>query len=212
MVYLESLLQRERPDGASATGASPSPPYVQPAPSEEVASPGAHTVRPVSMTHSDDQQIDRLSSEVALLCLSAAGREPHYFGPSSAVSFSRIVSATMGLTVSEDTTSSTSPRVEPERDDGDSQGRDPRRDAPRLCLPSPNTASRLVQAYFANIHPQYPFLHRPTFGKWHEEVRSALEYGETEDVAKFPLFFVLMVEPPHAAVCFPAEQASRFMP
>ncbi|GKT56666.1 fungal specific transcription factor [Colletotrichum tofieldiae] len=38
----------------------------------------------------EDHHVDLLSSEVALLCLSAAGREPHYFGPSSAVSFSRI--------------------------------------------------------------------------------------------------------------------------
>ena len=44
-----------------------------------------------------DENIGDLSNDVALLCLSAAGREPHYFGSSCAVSFSRIVSATMGL-------------------------------------------------------------------------------------------------------------------
>lgn len=45
----------------------------------------------------EDEEIDDLTADVAVLSLSAAGREPHHFGSSCAVSFPRIVSTTMGL-------------------------------------------------------------------------------------------------------------------
>jgi hypothetical protein len=69
VAYLESLLQQSRPEVAldhlGAAGVPRSAP--------EQVSPGREA---------DDENIDDLSSDVALLCLSAAGREPHYFGPS----------------------------------------------------------------------------------------------------------------------------------
>jgi hypothetical protein len=70
VAYLESLLQQSRPEVAldHLGGGRRLPPSAleQVSPSREA----------------DDDNIDDLSSDVALLCLSAAGREPHYFGPS----------------------------------------------------------------------------------------------------------------------------------
>jgi hypothetical protein len=134
----------------------------------------------------DDHHVDVLSSEVALLCLSAAGREPHYFGPSSAVSFSRIVSATMGL-------ASRGGSSQHSRDGfGKGIGSEVPREVP-LRLPSPKLRANLSEAYFNNIHPQYPFLHKPTFEIWEETCLKASLEGDLNSVGGVSLFFVLMV-------------------
>jgi hypothetical protein len=134
----------------------------------------------------NDDQADHLSSEVALLCLNAAGGEPHYFGPSSAVSFSRIVSATMGLKGEE---SSCSPR-----DVEDNLDVSPViRPSPVPRLPSSSVSANLSRAYFNNIHPQYPFLHRPTFLEWEKDAHDANKSGGNSSSGDIPLFFVLMV-------------------
>ncbi|KAJ3950099.1 uncharacterized protein N0V96_001237 [Colletotrichum fioriniae] len=134
----------------------------------------------------DDHHVDTLSSEVALLCLSAAGREPHYFGPSSAVSFSRIVSATMGLA----STGGSSQHSHAGR--GKDINPEVVREVP-LRLPSPTLRANLSEAYFNNIHPQYPFLHKPTFQIWEETCLKASLDGDLSSVNGSTLFFVLMV-------------------
>ncbi|KAK1493074.1 hypothetical protein CCUS01_13896 [Colletotrichum cuscutae] len=134
----------------------------------------------------DDHHVDTLSSEVALLCLSAAGREPHYFGPSSAVSFSRIVSATMGLA----STGGSSQHSHAGR--GKDINPEVVREVP-LRLPSPILRANLSEAYFNNIHPQYPFLHKPTFRIWEETCLKASLDGDLSSVNGSTLFFVLMV-------------------
>lgn len=133
----------------------------------------------------DEDNMDDLSSEVALLCLSAAGREPHYFGPSCAVSFSRIVGATMGL---------------PKRRGGSQNSIMEHEDhypggqrTVSAGFPSASLAAALSQAYFKNIHPQYPFLHQPTFRAWEETCSRAHAAGNLESAGDIPLFFVLMV-------------------
>jgi hypothetical protein len=127
-----------------------------------------------------------------LLCLSAAGREPHYFGPSCAVSFSRIVSATMGL---------------PKRGGGSQHsGALAETQAPEVertfsvSFPSQSLATTLSQAYFKNIHPQYPYLHRPTFLSWEEKCTRANTAGDMNAAGDLALFFVLMVGPPHLPI------------
>ncbi|CAG9951451.1 unnamed protein product [Clonostachys rosea f. rosea IK726] len=87
VAYLESLLQQVRPDVAVDHY-----PY---APSDNPPPPATTTAGQHHRAGSQEpeQEVDGLSSDVALLCLSAAGREPHYFGPSSALSFSRIVTS-----------------------------------------------------------------------------------------------------------------------
>ncbi|KAI6803988.1 hypothetical protein KC361_g345 [Hortaea werneckii] len=127
-----------------------------------------------------------LSSEVALLCLSAAGREPHYFGPSSAVSFSRIASQTLGLKKRGD--GSQRSVFSDESDNRQHTGTEK-----RLRFPETSKARNLSQAYFNNIHPQYPFLHRPTFKRWEEECIGAAEGGDPSSASEVALYFVLMV-------------------
>lgn len=151
-------------------------------PSHPISYPNADQASPGDV---DDEHIDDLSTEVALLCLSAAGREPHYFGPSCAVSFSRIVSATMGLPK----------RGGSSRHSGithEIQGPEIQRTV-SVTFPSPNLATTLSQAYFRNIHPQYPFLHKPTFLTWEEKCKRADLAGDIDAAGDIPLFFVLMV-------------------
>jgi hypothetical protein len=60
-------------------------------------------------------------------------------------------------------------------------------------FPSRSLAATLSQAYFKNIHPQYPFLHRPTFQVWEEACTRANQAGHITGAGDLPLFFVLMV-------------------
>ncbi|OAA59026.1 Transcription factor [Niveomyces insectorum RCEF 264] len=137
----------------------------------------------------DNSEIDVLSSEVAFLCLSAAGREPHYFGPSSAVSFSRIAGATMGLGhVGGGKSQLGAPNGSEERDltlvdyyDLQEQ------------FPSPDAAKRMSQAYWNNVHGQYPFLHRPTVDASEQACLAASLQGSLHKANGTVVFFVLMV-------------------
>ncbi|KAG9188908.1 hypothetical protein G6011_07613 [Alternaria panax] len=185
VAYLESLLQRTRPEvavdhlndegGDQNVGQLHDMSRAQPALGNDHLYP----------TIGENESIDRLSTEVALLCLSAAEREPHYFGPSCAVSFSRIVSATMGLPK----------RKEMSQPEGEVLGTQDPEVYRTLSVPFPSTnlSATLSSAYFKNIHPQYPFLHRPTFEAWEEICVRANIAGSLDDVDDLPLFFVLMV-------------------
>ncbi|KAH7123034.1 fungal-specific transcription factor domain-containing protein [Dactylonectria macrodidyma] len=179
VAYLEGLLQKTRPDVAldhlveseqerQATEAQPS---TSAAPDE------AHVEA--------DDPADQLSADVALLCLSAAGKEPHYFGPSSAVSFSRIVSAAMKL-----------PRKVGGSQNSVLMAENAAFSSARLfpiSFPSPALGSTLSQAYFNNLHPQYPFLHRPTFEFWENECMKADAAGNLYAAGDIAMFFVWMV-------------------
>ncbi|KAJ6055821.1 transcriptional regulator family: Fungal Specific TF [Penicillium canescens] len=189
VVYLEALLREVHPDIALGQNDQNGPGNVDSGASF-VLSTSPQTTDASSFNQlandGDNGQVDHLSSEVALLCLNAAGGEPHYFGPSSAVSFSRIVSATMGL---KGEGSSCSPRDFEESQEVAPTIRSTR--VPRL--PSPSVSANLSRAYFNNIHPQYPFLHRPTFLKWEQDICDVNQSGDTSAAGEIPLFFVLMV-------------------
>lgn len=121
-------------------------------------------------------------SNVQLLCLQSGG-EPHYFGASSAYSFTKVFSATLrawraqapGLSMGGVTESTilTRPRASP------------------IALPEKAVVTMLTTAYFEQIHPQFPFLHRPTYLEWEEAVLQAREKGERPDPAR--LFFIFAV-------------------
>lgn len=203
VAYLEALLQETRPDVASdhfdrlgqprfsqnlgqASNSRPPPVFHGSLPPEAgTESPAFQDASPVAARDIEDEQVDDLTTDVAVLCLSAAGREPHYFGSSCAVSFSRIVSTTMGL---------------PKRH-GSSQhsGAIPDAHGPEIqrtvsvSFPSPALATTLTQAYFKNIHPQYPFLHRPTFLAWEQACLRANAANALSEAGDLALFFVLMV-------------------
>ncbi|KAH7126515.1 fungal-specific transcription factor domain-containing protein [Dactylonectria estremocensis] len=97
-----------------------------------------------------------LISRAGVLSLHASGAEPHYFGPSSIFSFSRVIHACVRQAVQE------KPRSEfdPNSDEMDASSLVPCR------LPSYEIGVALSNAYFENVHLQYPFLHEPTFRKW----------------------------------------------
>ncbi|KAJ6160888.1 hypothetical protein N7470_004284 [Penicillium chermesinum] len=144
-----------------------------------------HT-EPATSANSTDQGADVLADSpgsLHLLWSRAAGGEPHYFGASSALSFTKVFSATLravgvhgpGLTMSG--TSLVSPdlrsRVEP------------------YSLPDQESMSLLTAAYFEQVHPQFPFLHHPTYMQWEAEVMDARRRGIAPDPAH--LFFVFAI-------------------
>lgn len=132
--------------------------------------------------NNNDQTVDDVSS-LELLFLRSAGAEPHFFGASSAYSFTKMFSASLravrkqgpGLTMSGimDKTCQARPLPTP---------------AP---LPNRAIVTMLTTAYFEQIHPQFPFLHRPTYQNWEEEVLAASEAGTTPNPVS--AFFVFAV-------------------
>lgn len=58
-------------------------------------------------------------------------------------------------------------------------------------LPDRFAGQLLEHTYFEHVHPQYPFLHRPTFQTWQENVFTATETGLQPDPTQ--LYFVYMV-------------------
>ncbi|KAF1940938.1 hypothetical protein EJ02DRAFT_466970 [Clathrospora elynae] len=174
VAYLESLLQQTRPEEAlDHWGATRVP--------DSSLDDFAHS------REAHDGKIDHLSADVALLCLSAAGREAHYFGPSCAVSFSRVVSATMGLPKRGATSQQAA-----DAQGSEAQGPEVQRTV-HASFPSRSLAATLSQAYFRNVHSQYPFLHKPSFQVWEEACTRANQAGHIIAAGQLPLFFVLMV-------------------
>ncbi|KAF5538063.1 transcription activator acu-15 [Fusarium phyllophilum] len=190
VAYLEGLLQQTRPDvaldhllGLEKDSSNFPPlaatPFVGPPESEPVGN-GQQDVS----TEAEDAR-DQLSTDVALLCLTTAGKEPHYFGPSSAVSFSRIISTAIDLPKRSQASTVrfehggfldwSCPQVFP------------------VSFPSPPLGTALSQAYFGNIHAQYPFLHEPTFRFWEEQCFKADLSGNLSAAGDMAQFFVWMV-------------------
>ena len=193
--YLESVLQRLHPgfaiddvpstysDGLDDDFASWEPGPDRP---DFLASEPATSRSQASSKEPEVANIDHLSSEVALLCLSAAGHEPRYFGPSSAVSFSHIASQTMGLGKALEVSHA-------RRDLAQAQDQARPLPTPFLNWPSPEHAKCLTAAYYRNIHPQYPFLHRPTFLQWQQQCCISKNGVASTAPSSIPTFFVLMV-------------------
>jgi hypothetical protein len=132
----------------------------------------------------DDDGND-LASNVALLALSASGREPHYFGPSSALSFSRVASSALKTRKRQ---GASQPSIY-----SDVDNRPVAQSRGAVLFPPPNVGHALSVAYFNHVHPQYPFLHRDTFKMREEECLQAQQAGKVGSLKEIPLFFVLMV-------------------
>lgn len=144
-------------------------------PSPSISSPRRPSTAVVSI-HADDTGMESL-------CLGSAASQPQYYGPSSALNFARVMSAVMrgvrftapGLSFSgvKDNLLSELPRPIP---------------AP---LPPKVFAELLSEAYFTHVHPQYPFLHKPTFLYWENNVHVANEHNMAPTPEQ--AFFVYMV-------------------
>lgn len=164
------------PDGGPRPAAQPS----------EFNSNARPPVSPgISNSHDGYDDGNDLASDVALLALSASGREPHYFGPSSALSFSRVASSAMKTHKRH---GGSQPSVY-----GATENLAPTQTTRPVLFPNPSVGHTLSAAYFNHVHPQYPFLHRPTFDSWQDTCLHAQQSGKIESVKDIPLFFVLMV-------------------
>ncbi|KAH6957791.1 fungal-specific transcription factor domain-containing protein [Ilyonectria sp. MPI-CAGE-AT-0026] len=128
----------------------------------------------------DDDSASELSSKVGILGLTVDGEEPHYLGSSSAFSFSRVIHSSLrrpfprsfeSLIVHQDDKAAPSPCLLPEYELGIS----------------------LSNAYFENVHPQYPFLHEPTFRRWENALFRPSDSIEDLNFDPVPLFFVNMI-------------------
>ncbi|KAG5798120.1 hypothetical protein H9Q69_002864 [Fusarium xylarioides] len=136
------------------------------------------------LTEAEDAR-DQLSTDVALLYLTTASKEPHYFGPSSVVSFSRIISTAIDLPKRSQASTVrfehggfldwNCPQVFP------------------VSFSPPPLGTALSQAYFGNIHAQYPFLHGPAFRFWEEQCFKAGLSGNLSAAGEMAQFFVWMV-------------------
>ena len=128
----------------------------------------------------EDDIVNDLASKVGMLGVKAAGAEPHYLGSSSVFAFSRVINSSLRhfastkpgfADLSEDFASSPSP----------------------CLLPDYATAIKLSNAYFQSIHPQYPFLHEPTFRRWEADLLRPTNEALALSFDFVPIFFVNMV-------------------
>lgn len=128
----------------------------------------------------EDDIVNDLASKVGMLGVKAAGAEPHYLGSSSVFAFSRVINSSLRqftstkpgfANLSEDFASSPSP----------------------CLLPDYATAIKLSNAYFQSIHPQYPFLHEPTFRRWEADLLRPTNEALALSFDFVPIFFVNMV-------------------
>lgn len=142
----------------------------------------SHTPQPdTSKSRHDksDDDVDSLAANVGMLGLCATGMEPRYLGSSSAFAFSRAISTSLLLR-------DTSPAAGREGMNGVNEtGRLP------CALPSYEEGLVLSNAYFENIHIQYPFLHEPTFRMWEVQRVSSLPVPVSDpEVASFFVYLV----------------------
>jgi hypothetical protein len=131
-------------------------------------------------------ELDDLSSMIGTLSLNAAGAEPSYLGASSAFAFARFfkpsirqAATSLPPEISSISRSSLHGHVST---------------APEPChLPDYQTAVKLSNAYFQNFHPQYPFLHEPTFRMWETMLQDPIETMSSLGYDPVPLYFLNMV-------------------
>ncbi|KPM37048.1 hypothetical protein AK830_g9524 [Neonectria ditissima] len=132
-----------------------------------------------TLTAGDEHhELSDLSSMAGTLSLNAAGAEPHYLGPSSTFAFSRFIKPSLREAVSP---------MPPAQDKHEIPTPEP------CLLPDYQTAVRLSNAYFQNIHPQYPFLHEPTFRTWETALEDPLDAMSILNYNPVPLYFLNMV-------------------
>ncbi|RMJ05242.1 hypothetical protein CDV36_014078, partial [Fusarium kuroshium] len=168
VTMLESLLEQQRAATAAAAAAAGVTP-----------SDNANTDSlQLSSIDAEEAETSDLPSKAGMLCANASGAEPAYFGSSSAFTFSRLIHACL-------------------RDDLPQRPlkrAHPGGNAPSPCpLPDYEAGLVLSNAYFDNIHLQYPFLHEVTFRTWEKQVAGLLGDDEGSSQGPVPLFFVYMV-------------------
>lgn len=140
-----------------------------------------------TVTVDDRREADDLSSMIGTLSLKAAGVEPSYLGASSAFAFARFMKPSLRQVVS---------CLPPDISRSNADAHTAPSPIPEPCpLPDYQTAVSLSNAYFQNFHPQYPFLHEPTFRMWEAALENPLEAMNSLGYNPMPLYFLNMVLP-----------------
>jgi hypothetical protein len=67
-------------------------------------------------------------------------------------------------------------------------------------LPEYDVAVALSDAYFKYIHPQYPFLHEPTFRAWETTLYYPPQDLTSDSLTSAALFFLNMVSSDRATL------------
>ncbi|EXJ85340.1 hypothetical protein A1O1_05704 [Capronia coronata CBS 617.96] len=185
VAYLEQILKQSRPDLADDHLLEDN--AVRPEAQSPTSTIPTQSVEPQYTEFRDDDEHDRLddlASQVGLLSLNAAGAEPHYLGSSSTFAFSRVINSSLRQVVLRKPSSETTGIPNQE---GSAT-------LPTPCLlPTNETAIRLSNAYFQNVHSQYPFLHEPTFRSWEATLASASSGFNSLISNPVALFFLNMV-------------------
>lgn len=148
---LERLLQQQ-----SQVGQPQAPTGLQASRSRDFNHFGAVAGSYPARDRDENDEATDLISKAGVLSLHASGAEPQYFGPSSMFSFSRVIHACVRQTVQEKPSNEFDSNLE----EMDASALAPCR------LPSYEVGLALSNAYFENVHLQYPFLHEPTFRQW----------------------------------------------
>ncbi|KAJ5155576.1 hypothetical protein N7492_008379 [Penicillium capsulatum] len=124
------------------------------------------------------EEVDDLASKVGMLGVRTFAADSHYLGSSSAFAFSRLVSSYLR-------------DVAPKKPPGAVGPPEEQAVPPSPCpLPEYDDATQLSNAYFQNIHPQYAFLHEPTFRAWETKLVWPLGNLDLSNFEPLPLFFL----------------------
>ncbi|KAF5988298.1 purine utilization positive regulator [Fusarium bulbicola] len=157
----------------------PSNDHITPPQSTPAAASNGESTSSIPCTPDERDGTSDSSSRVGMLDFRTTQIEPQYLGSSSSFAFSRIINLSLSSNLP------TAPTLAHLSD---------RRSSPSPCLlPDYDVAVKLSGAYFKYIHPQYPFLHEPTFRTWETMLYdSSLDFTET-GFSFTPLFFLNMV-------------------
>lgn len=180
--------ERERSqDGLSPAQLNPTPGSGSaPAPSDPPRSgQNAQSTHDISTIQPEQQT--GLAHEIGLVS-SCAGTDPKYIGPSSGYFFAKLV-----LACAQQSQRDPPPKELQQNAKNRTAGLLPKGglSIPPIPLPSDmDYAVKISEAYFETIHPQYPFLHQPSYMKLIEHV-----YAEPEPnpMAAFQVYLVLAI-------------------
>ncbi len=182
ITFLEGILQQIRPDLVDGNPQQDKLARVgeeTPSVSTKPLNNASDCISDLSGTQEDHDPLDDLALKVGMLGLKASGAEPHYLGSSSTFAFFRVINSSLvqGLPTNPDK------KFGLDHDNASTQ-------FPCL-LPDYESAVTLSNAYFYNIHPQYPFLHEATFRVWEMELARPAEMMIS--LSHMAMFFLYMV-------------------
>lgn len=133
-----------------------------------------------TQVETDADDMNDIATKVGLLSV-AAGAEPHYLGSSSAITLCRIINSALVQAL-----------PKKGRQDSARRSNDNHSASSPFMFPNSENCVRLSDAYFDQIHTQYPFLHEPTFRSW-EATFLPSEMANMSDLGSFSSFALYMV-------------------